>query len=268
MSTVTPIITDLQLLTSLSLLLVSGAVSALFDLGLLRSLLWGAFRAFLQLTLIGYALGFLFSQEKLLVVAAVVTVMTGIATQAATSRVPSVQRFPHLLAFGSLWASTFLVGTIVLALVIRADPWYSPRVAIPIFGMILGNAMTGISLSLERLFSSVREGSETVEALLALGATPWEAVQGRVRSAIGAGMTPTINNLMVVGLVSLPGMMTGQILGGADPLQAVRYQIVVMYMISAAVAAGCLLLTGLGFRRLFTADGALRPDLRESLRNR
>lgn len=261
-----PIISNGQLLLSLTLLFLPGAVSTLLGLGLLKSLLWGALRTFLQLSFIGYVLGFLFTLENPLVVVAVVTAMTAIATEAAMARTPSAKPFPYLISFGSLWASTFLAGTIVLSAVIAADPWYSPRVAIPIFGMILGNAMTGISLALERLFSSVREGADSVEALLALGATPWESVRDRVRQAIGAGMTPTIHSLMVVGLVSLPGMMTGQILGGADPLQAVRYQIVVMYMISAAVAVGCLLLTLSGYRRLFTEDGALRPDLRESAR--
>ncbi|MFA7468137.1 MAG: ABC transporter permease, partial [Desulfotomaculaceae bacterium] len=95
-------------------------------------------------------------------------------------------------------------------------------------------------------------------AMLTFGATPWEAIQTSVREAIRAGMTPTINSLMVVGLVSLPGMMTGQILGGADPREAVRYQIVVVLMIAAAVAIGCLILVGLSYKKLFNNDGGLQ----------
>jgi len=96
---------------------------------------------------------------------------------------------------------------------------------------------------------------------LTIPGTEWRA---SVREAVRAGMTPTINSLMVVGLVSLPGMMTGQILGGTDPREAVRYQIVVMLMITAAVAIGCLILVGLSYKKLFNQDGALKPFVMKS----
>jgi putative ABC transport system permease protein len=101
-----------------------------------------------------------------------------------------------------------------------------------------------------------------VETRLSLGYTPWESLRPLVRTALRTGMTPMINALMVVGIVSLPGMMTGQILAGADPLTAVRYQIVVMLMIAASVTIGCLILVMLSYRRCFTEEDALRPDLR------
>jgi putative ABC transport system permease protein len=123
--------------------------------------------------------------------------------------------------------------------------------------MILGNAINGIALSLDRLYSEVQANRDEIEALLAVGARPWEAASDQAREALRAGMTPTINSLMVVGVVSLPGMMTGQILGGVDPLEAVRYQIVVMLMITTAVAIGAMILIALSFRRLFTKDMAL-----------
>ena len=171
--------------------------------------------------------------------------MCYIASRAAVKRTPNVTGYPTVLAFLSLVASTYLVGTIVIALIISPIPWYSAQIAIPIFGMILGNSMNGIALSLDRLYLEARSRAFEIEAMLSFGATPWEAIQTSVRESIRAGMTPTINSLMVVGLVSLPGMMTGQILGGADPREAVRYQIVVMLMITAAVAIGCLILVGL-----------------------
>jgi putative ABC transport system permease protein len=253
-----------QLAMSLILLLIVGTISALLRLELLRPLAWGALRTFLQLTLIGFALLILFAMENRGIVLSLVTFMAAIATHAATRRTPSVTQFSPILAFLSLWASTLLAGFIVLVLVIRPDPWYSPRVAIPIFGMILGNSMNAVSLALETLYHSVRLERERIETLLSLGATPWEAVQDNVRIALRSGMTPILNSLTVVGLVSLPGMMTGQILGGADPTLAVRYQIVVMYMIAAAVATGCLMLVTLSYRRLFTENLVLRPELRQS----
>jgi putative ABC transport system permease protein len=149
----------------------------------------------------------------------------------------------------------------VVVLIISPQPFYSAQIVIPIFGMILGNSMNAISLALDRLDREVRSRINEVEALLSFGATPWEAIRDCVKEAIRAGMTPTINSLMVVGLVSLPGMMTGQILGGVDPKQAVRYQIVVMLMIAAAVAIGCLILVGLSYKKIFTSDEAIRSEL-------
>jgi putative ABC transport system permease protein len=253
-----------QLAFSLSLLIIVGAISAMLRLGLLRPLVWGAFRTFVQLTLIGFALHFLFELKHLGLVLGMVTFMVAVATHAAVGRAPSAKGFPPLYAFLAMWAGTVLSGVIVLVLVIRPDPWYTPRIAIPIFGMILGNSINTVSLALETLYSGVRTERERVEALLSMGATPWEAVRSNIRKAMKTGMTPILNSLSVVGLVSLPGMMTGQILGGAEPDMAVRYQILVMYMIAAAVATGCLILVTLSYRRLFTENLVLRPELRQS----
>lgn len=259
-------ISNLQLALSVILVLIAGSVSAALKLGLLKSLIWGTIRTFVQLTLIGYVLTYVFSLNNLWLILALVTLMCFIASRTAVRRTPNVPDFPVVLAFLSLLASTYLVGSIVTGLIIAPEPWYSARIVIPIFGMILGNSMNGIALSLDRLYSEARSRSAEIEALLSFGATPWEAVRHCVREAMRAGMMPIINSLMVVGVVSLPGMMTGQILGGADPREAVRYQIVVMLMIAAAVAIGCLLLVGLSYRRLFTADDALDPRLQQSRR--
>ncbi len=253
-------ITDAQLFLSVVLVLVAGGVSALCRLGLLRSLLWGTIRCVVQLSLVGYALGWIFSVDRIELVALIVALMAGVAAVTATRRTPHVTDFPAVIAFAALTATTYLVTSIVCGLIIRAQPWYTARIAIPIAGMILGNAASGTALSIDRLYAEIRARRDEVEALLALGATPWEAVRDCVREAVRAGMTPTINSLMVVGLVSLPGMMTGQILGGVDPTEAVRYQIVVMLMITTAAAIGSMMLVGLCFRRLFTADDALKPE--------
>ena len=253
-----------QLAFSVLLVLITGSIASLLRLGLLKSLMWGTVRTFVQLTLVGYVLTYIFKINSLWLVIAVTALMCFVAARTAVKRTPNVPGYPTYLAFVSLLASTYLVGSIVTGLIIAPTPWYSPRIVIPIFGMLLGNSMNGIALSLDRLYGDARARAAEIEALLTFGATPWEAVQASVREALRAGMTPTINSLMVVGIVSLPGMMTGQILGGADPLQAVRYQIVVMLMIAASVAIGCLLLVGSSFKRLFTEDGALQPFVLQS----
>lgn len=257
-------ISNLQLAFTVMLVIITGSISSFLKLGLLRNLIWGTVRTFVQLTLVGYALTYIFSINNLWLVVAIVTLMCYIAAKTAIRRIPSVPDCPLALSFLSLLASTFLVGSIVTGLIISPEPWYSARIVIPIFGMILGNSMNGIALALDRLYSEARSRSAEIEAMLTFGATPWEAIQSSVREAVRAGMTPTINSLMVVGLVSLPGMMTGQILGGTDPREAVRYQIVVMLMIAAAVAIGCLLLVGFSYKKLFNHDGALRSFILQS----
>ncbi len=257
-------ISDVQLALSVILVLIAGGISAMLRLGLLKSLAWGTVRTFVQLTFIGYVLKYVFSANNLWIIAGLIVVMCFIAARASVQRTPNVPSYPVALAFWSLLASTVLVGFVVVRIIINPEPWYSARIVIPVFGMILGNSMNGIALSLDRLYGEVKSRADEIETLLAFGATPWEAVRGCVREAVRSGMTPTVNSLMVVGLVSLPGMMTGQILGGADPHEAVRYQIVVMLMIAAAVAIGCLLLVGLSYKKMFTPDGALKPEVCES----
>jgi len=257
-------ISDSQLMFSALLVLISGGVAAFFRLGLLKSLLWGTIRCVVQLTLVGYVLTWIFAVDRPELVIGIIAIMCAVAASTATRRTPNVTDFPALIAFVSLAASTYLIMVIVAATIIRAEPWYTARIVVPISGMILGNAVNGIALSIDRLYAEVRSRREEVEALLTLGATPWESVRDCVREAIRAGMTPTINSIMVVGVVSIPGMMSGQILGGADPESAARYQIVIMLMITAASALGSMLLVGLSFRRLFTGDEALKPELLRS----
>ena len=143
----------------------------------------------------------------------------------------------------------------VTALVVRVPVWYEPRYVIPIAGMVIGNSMTGIALALERLFADLESRSGEVLSLTALGASTWESARDSVRSALRAGLIPTINSMAAAGIVFIPGMMTGQILAGADPLEATKYQIVVMLMVSAATAIGSIMAVMLAYRRRFAAEG-------------
>ncbi|MHB1461570.1 MAG: ABC transporter permease [Armatimonadota bacterium] len=250
-------ISDGQLMLSALLLLLTGGISALMGLGLWRNLLVGAVRTIVQLTVTGYVLVWLFHNANLWLVLLVFCVMSTAATHDALKRAPSAKGLPKWMAFTSLWTSTLLTAVIVLGCIIRPVPVWSPRVAIPICGMLLGNSMTAMSLSVESLFREARLRRDEIEQRLAMGASPWEAVIDSVKAALQVGMTPSINALMVVGIVSLPGMMTGQIIGGADPRMAVKYQIVVMFMMTTATAIGSLSIIGMAFRRLFSKEQAL-----------
>jgi putative ABC transport system permease protein len=125
--------------------------------------------------------------------------------------------------------------------------------------MLLHNTLTGVSLGLDRFTTDLAARRDHVETLLALGATRWEAARRPIQQAVRTGMVPTINTMMVIGLVSLPGMMTGQLLSGVDPLDAVKYQIVIMFLIAAGTSLGTVGVVLLGYRRLFNQDHQFLP---------
>jgi putative ABC transport system permease protein len=144
--------------------------------------------------------------------------------------------------------------------IIQVQPWYDPQYFIPLLGMVLGNTLTGISLGLDRFMESLVNQRQKIETLLALGATRWEATHEEVKAAIKTGMIPMINSMMVMGIVSLPGMMTGQILAGANPLDAVRYQIIIIFAIASATALGTLGVVLLAWQALLNSSHQLCLD--------
>ncbi len=234
------------------LILINGAISLLLSLGLERRLLVAAACTVAQLLLVGFVLDWVFRLDRWYVVVAMMAVMTLVAANAAVQR--THLRYPGIWisSIVSVWASSWLIAAVALFGIIPVSPWYAPQFAIPLLGMILGNTLNGISLGLDRIGTELSARRAEVEALLALGATRWEAAGAPVRQAIRTGMIPTINAMMVVGIVSLPGMMTGQLLAGVDPIQAVKYQIVIMFLISSGSALGTVAVVLLSFRRLFS----------------
>jgi putative ABC transport system permease protein len=164
-------------------------------------------------------------------------------------------------AFLTLLIAGFATTFTVTSVIIGVDPWYRPQYVVPLLGMVLGNSLTGISLCLDTLLESLAEEREKVELELSLGATRWEAARAPLTNAIRRGMIPILNSMMVAGIVSLPGMMTGQILEGANPMSAVKYQIVVFFMLAASSSLGCILVALFVYRRLFNARHQLRADL-------
>ncbi|MGF6762477.1 putative ABC transport system permease protein [Paraburkholderia sp. GAS33] len=236
------------------LIVVNGAVSVALKLDLERKLAWAAVRTVVQLLAIGYVLGWVFQFDRWFVVLPLMVAMTLIAGFAGAQRGARTYAGQRVDSIVSIWVSSWLVAAVGLFVVIRIRPWYEPQYAIPILGMILGNTLTGVSLGIERMTEELTARRDRVDMALALGATRWEAAQAPARQAVRAGMIPTLNQMAVVGIVSLPGMMTGQVLAGQSPLQAVRYQIVIMFLIAAASALGTVLAVLLTYRRLFSAD--------------
>jgi len=234
------------------LILINGAISLALKLGMGRTLLLASVRTVGQLLLVGYLLTWVFELNQWPIVTALMLLMTLIAGVTAVRG--SGHSYPGiwLNTLVSIGASSWLITLFALFVVIRGDqPWYQPQYAIPLLGMVLGNTLNGITLGLSALTDSLIARRGEVETLLALGATRWEAAAGPIRHAVRVGMIPIINSMMIVGVVSLPGMMTGQILSGAEPLDAVMYQIVIMFLIASGTALGTVAVVISTYLRLF-----------------
>lgn len=243
---------DIALASSLMIIVL--VISWRLRLQLTKTLLIAAIRTVVQLSFIGLILAWIFAREQWYEVLLILTVMTLIAGSAAKNRVKRSYKgllIDTLLAVG---ISAVLVTAIAIIAILNVKPWYTPQFIIPILGLILGNSLTAISLTSNQLIDSFHEQSGRIEMMLSLSAKPFEAVHEQIRSAITNGMTPTLNSMLVVGIVSLPGMMTGQILAGADPTQAIRYQIVTMFLICVSSTLGCTINALLIYRRFFNKN--------------
>lgn len=245
-----------------TLILINGAISFAFRLGLERSLAIAAVRMTVQLSLIGFVLKFVFAQASPWWTIGMALIMVAAAAYEAQAR-QSV-RFKGWLAHGLGGIVLLVTGTLTTLLavgvIIGPDPWYAPRYVLPILGMMLGNALTGVALTLDTLTVTAKRERNGIEARIALGARRHEAMGDPLRQALRTGMLPIINAMAASGLVSLPGMMTGQILAGADPVEATKYQLLVMFLIAGGTGLGILGAGLAGVHLLTDARGRLRLD--------
>ena len=241
-------------------LVVNGGLSIALNLGLERQLAIATVRMTVQLLLVGLVLTTLFSLVSPLWTAAAALAMILFAGREVMAR--QVRRlggfWSYGLGTGCMLVSGSLVTIFALLTQIHADPWYHPRYALPLLGMILGNTMTGISLGLDTLTTAAVRDRSAIEAQLALGATRRQALRGSTRLALRTALMPIINTMAAIGLVSLPGMMTGQILAGVAPIEAVKYQLLVMFLIAGG--------TGLGAVAAVVSAGYRLTDNRHRLR--
>jgi len=242
------------------LVVMNGVLSLALHLKLERQLAIAAVRMVVQLVLVGYVLTFLFAAVSPLWTAVAAIIMILFAARETVVR--QKRRLQGLWRYGLGAGCTLLAaGTVTmfsLLTQLRPEPWYHPRYALPLLGMILGNTMTGISLGLDVLTNGLVRERSAVEAHLALGGTRHQALLPIIRDALRSGFMPTINGMAAIGLVSLPGMMTGQILAGVEPTDAVKYQLLIMFLIAGG--------TGLGTLAAVIGGGRLLTDHRHRLR--
>jgi putative ABC transport system permease protein len=249
-----------RLVVALVFIAVAIAVSWRFRLRLGGSLAIGALRAAVQLVGIGYFLVFLFAHEQAWMVGTVLAAMLLVAAVTSARRIshgPGARTLvPYALASVAGGGAVALVPMFTFLVVPR--PWFEARYVVPISGMMLSNAMNVVAQVFERIFATAYAERATIEQLLALGASPRQAIAPQARAALGAALIPTINALLTAGLVALPGMMTGQIVSGTNPEQAVRYQIIILYQLVVVAAVSGALATVFARRLLFTSREQLK----------
>jgi putative ABC transport system permease protein len=251
---------DLALASALVLLLAG--LSWRLNLGVERRILVAALRSTVQLMLLGLVLKVLFDTTEPILIGALALIMLSVAGWEVMARQKRRYRGPWGYGIGalSMFVSSFSVTVLALTVIIRVEPWYQPQYLIPLLGMLLGNTMSGIAIALDALTRQAAENRNRIEAQLLLGATWSQAIAEIRRDALRSGLIPIVNAMATAGLVSLPGMMTGQILAGSPPMEAAKYQLLIMFLISAGTGLGSVAAVWIGSRRLFDERERLRLD--------
>jgi putative ABC transport system permease protein len=211
-------------------------------------------RSFLQLTAVGYVIQAIFDSDSLLLVVALLAVMVAFGSFTARRRAEAVPGATPGIVLGLSAAALVTLG-LVLALGVFDT---KPRYLVPVGGMVIGNAMTAAAVALNRMADDVRDARLRIEATLALGATSAEAARGIVTRALRSGMIALVDSTKTTGVVFFPGTMVGMLLAGADPLDAVRLQLILLWTLMGSVAISAVLATSLGYRGFFTAAHQLR----------
>src|SRR5438270_13063661 len=256
------LLTPLDISVAASLIILDAVLSMWLRLRLHRQIAIAAARMVVQLVAIGYVLRFIFSLNTPAATLLLVVVMVLVAAREVAAR-PERRFKGHSnlgIGFVSVGLATFVTSILALTTAIRPQPWFDPHYAIPLAGIILGNVLNSASLSLDSFLGSVRRERQAIEARLSLGEDYREAIKPLVREAIRRGLLPIINQMSAAGIVTLPGIMTGQILAGLDPLEAVKYQILLMFLLSGAGGLAAVVVAYLAVWRLGDGRERLRVD--------
>ena len=248
--------TDLAI--AATLVILNAVLSLLLNLRLARVMLIAGVRVVVQLLLVGLVLKTVFTLASPLLIAAVILAMFATASYEIASR--QERRFTGGWAIGvgagTTMLATMFVTTFALA-TLRPDPWFAPQVVIPLVGIVLGS---GVSISLNAFNTGIVRERPAIEGQLALGASRFEALKSLQRSALRSGMIPIINQMSAAGIITLPGMMTGQILAGMPPFEAAKYQIFVLFLLAGGSGLGALAATYVAVWRTTDVRDRLRLD--------
>jgi len=219
-----------------------------------KEIIISTIRMTLQLVLVGYLLAYVFENSNPIFSILIIAIMEAFAIFNIYKRVKGVisLKLKKIIAY-SMLAGTLSGLVYFILVVLQISPWYEPRYIIPIAGMLIGNSMTGISLGVNRLVDGMKNQKQLVETSLMLGATPQLASKNIVDDTFDAAILPTINSMVGMGIVFLPGMMTGQIIAGASPIIAIKYQIAIMMGILGSVTLTVFFMVNRGAKTFFNS---------------
>ncbi|WP_445489786.1 ABC transporter permease [Niallia sp. 03133] len=240
---------NLSLLFTIIFVFIALFLSKSFRIGLEKDIVIASVRAAIQLLFIGYLLSFIFEKDSPIFILFILLCMLTIAAQNVVKK-----KQEGLRSFWRVFITLTIVEVITqgILLSIQIIP-PTARYIIPVSGMIIGNSMVISSLFLNRLYAEVDRRREEIQLILALGGTPKQAIHTILKSSIKTSMIPTLESQKTIGLVQLPGMMTGQIIGGASPIQAVKFQLLIVFAIMASATLTCFILSRLTYPSLFNS---------------
>lgn len=243
-----------EVAASLALIALAAAVSFWQRAGLEKDIGVAVVRSFLQLTAVGYVIQAIFDSDSLWLVTALLAAMVAFGAFTARGRAKAVPG-----AIGPILLALSVAAAVTLGLVLVLgvfDP--EPRYLVPVGGMVIGNSMTAVAVTLNRLADEMHDGRRQIEAMLALGATAHQAARGIVSRSLRSGMIPLVDSTKTTGVVFFPGTMVGMLVAGAEPVDAVRLQLVLLWVLLGAVALAGLIAVSLGYRGFFTPAHQLR----------
>lgn len=226
-------------------------LSSINRLKLSKEIFIGTIRSFIQLFLMGFLLKYTFANSHWAITIVLFVAMLLFASSEAYKRIKikDLKIFRYILI--SLGIGSIIPLSMIFYLVIKIEPWYNIRFIIPITGMIMANSMTALALGLKNYLDEISANKSLIEAKLSLGANARESISSIFRKSYYNGLLPSINALMVLGIAKIPGMMTGQILAGTSAIESVKYQLMIMYMISFSTAISLLILLRLAKKIVF-----------------
>lgn len=259
----TPILlTPGDLAVAALLIVVDGLLSLALRLQLHRQIAVATLRMIVQLLLVGYVLRVVFALGSPVVTLLIVVLMASIAAREVGAR--PERRLEHFgnyaIAAAVVTAATGVTAALALTTAIQPHPWWNPHYAIPLAGIILSSVLNAGSLSLDSMLDGVTRDRMAIEAQLAIGASYREALRPLIRASARRGLVPIINQMSAAGIITLPGIMTGQILAGMDPVEAVKYQILLMFLLAGSSGLTVVGVSFLAAWRLTDARQRLRLD--------
>lgn len=239
---------------TLLFVIITMLVSVWQKLDLEKDIAIGTIRSAVQLLAVGYVLQFVFKSESILFIILIICIMIIVASRNAAQRAKGLNGIVWKVIISIVTMVVLMMGLLLSLQIIEATPQY----IIPLSGMTIGNAMVACGLFLTQLKRELQASKGEIETLLSLGATSRQAVQEVLKRSVKFSMIPTIDSMKTVGLVQLPGMMTGMIVAGADPVEAVRYQLLIIFVFTSSSAITSMILSSLCYKSLFTKELQLK----------